>query len=336
MRRILVLLLAIATFLLAPLQPAKAMDAPQPAKSAVPTPSAPASQIPPAAANVTPTTIVQATTVPTPSSVPVAHASAPSDVKPIIPMTDAQAHYERLESFFHKLLGWTIGALTLIVTVGGLFFVSSMKEAKEAARAEASRAAVSQAQASVTEALKDQSLRKTIDDVVAREIGPAAKVETQKQLERVRGQMAEIVRISELAVMIRIGVGNSLIEMRSIAQSHDDAFIREIAHDAISSAEAELKRRWRADYDSLGTADAKRRNILQNAGFNDSRANPNDEQLIAGLYRNAVWRASAPNVSGYSIFFINLLTGQNLNLFDIEALKAWGDKRGLPRPPPVN
>ncbi|GAC1430721.1 MAG: hypothetical protein NVS1B11_25800 [Terriglobales bacterium] len=130
-----------------------------------------------------------------------------------------QAEYANLVGYFKHLVWLTLGALTLIVTVGGLIFYSNMRDLRADVTEKAMKIATEESHAAVRNAFDEKSINEQIQKGVQEKIGTINDKMIEQQiipkLQPIQKRILAFGKISGSQARMRLGIRSGLEELKN-------------------------------------------------------------------------------------------------------------------------
>ncbi len=261
---------------------------------------------------------------------------------PIEEKSDSQIHYEELRKFFQYLLILTVGVISIILTVAGIFFYSNMNEIKtdikdkvggletsavntiteskklvsnsiSDLRIEASQIARTETIKKVEEGFRSHNITNMIDSVAKKELNSAI----QKRIaDLISPKMIELTRLSDIANKMRRGYRSALDEFNKFISSTED--------EAIKSSALEILSRISIDYDTMTTnmINERKKSNLNLRGILNVDASIPDSLMINKIIQ---FIDNANDLSDVAFGFIILRDNYkvNIKMFDFKYFNEW-------------
>lgn len=266
----------------------------------------------------------------------------PASSAPVyIPTVEAELHYRSLQQAAEKYqeynekiqqrLYWAVGIfLAVAAVVAGVFSVRTLGEIRDFGQ----KTANDTAKEAVKTAFQEPRLKAIVEEVAVRELRNESQKEIEKQLAIVRQQMVALQKISSLSIGSRNNM-QSLLELRKMEQTETDPLLLELVKGAIILGEDEAFAMMESSFrEGIKTKDL--RYVVAGIDPNAKNASPlpSDEELFRKHFFMAMGGSTDhPMARAYGVFCINKLGNDNFRLFDFDAVKAWGVKKGYPMPP---
>jgi hypothetical protein len=253
-----------------------------------------------------------------------------------VPLTEAKLHYDELRQFFHTLLGWVLGAIGLLATVGGLFFYSSVKEMKEQARAdiaqaksaaekeietirtEASRRALEEARKRVEDEFKQNNIAALIQNAAQKEVSGAMQKIVAAEVDRSSRQfsddMQEIGRAIDAGILMRVGHRQGLDRLTNFGTPYQPArfFAQNLRADIARDYDEIYKKAFHVEGPALDFA----RKYLEIA------PTASEQEVHAELLKRMEKEESLDNLAR-DFIVARAVTRGAFQMFEIDSFKTW-------------
>jgi hypothetical protein len=255
----------------------------------------------------------------------VAQTAAP-EIKPVsrISLPDAQVDYDRLLSYFKYLVTLTTVFIGLCVAAAGTLFYSKLSEVRDDAKSEATRVATLEAKDAVSRAFNEKNINDLILKAAQEKVGTITDQMIQRQLidklRPVQQRFAQVTRISECEMRMRLGFRAGLDDLNGILKNTSDPEVLQFGKSSLATVSQDFDTRV-----TDGVRDAAGGNalyLLDTFLSNEHRVPdeiPRDLSGVVKLIRHdADLNAVAPSFAAF-----REMSGANVKMFDVAAVESW-------------
>jgi hypothetical protein len=251
--------------------------------------------------------------------------------------SDSQLQFESLISYFKWLVWITLGALSIIVTMGLTIFYRNISDVKSEARAsieqtkdsankeiskiqdQAAKIALAEAQRRIDIAFQAPNINKMIEVAAKRQMGSAMELQVKAQVDQETKQLRDDItflgKISGAGARMRLGIRAGLEELRSLERTANYESERENARTLLETITS--------DYEHVITTTLDPRiSTPQDYLSFTSHVNVGTSDPVVGLVQ--VIRTD-PNLNAVAASFIGLRKAVNVQfkMFDLDEVEKW-------------
>jgi hypothetical protein len=233
-----------------------------------------------------------------------------------------QAEYANLVGYFKHLVWLTFGALLIVITAGGIVFVSNMRDLRADLTEKATRLATDATNNAVKAAFEEKNIndqiQKAAQEKISRITDKMIEQQITPKLEPLQKRILMIGQITESQARMRLGFRSGLDDLNAVISKSNDPDTLQFAKSTLTSTAEDFEETWVANHKGSGQSPFA---YLQ-AYTNRPVLGWQSPQNLGGVVQY-INTSKDLNLVAIAFLAFRELTGENVKMFDLDAVKKW-------------